>query len=692
MRLGDLRVVLPADPGRSRLVKALTTAVSVGVGLGAMWGLSPLLEGGRHMLVVAGFLALQAMLMVRDRTLNERRVTTALLILPGIGAGALNAAVHGSAYGGDVLFVAIATGAVWIRRYGARAGAVGMIAFFGYFFAQLLGVDAQTLPAFCTAVVCGLGGTALVRTVVIREMPGRRLHRMRRDLATAALLMVDSAWSAPRAAHDGARWRRRVDRFAACVTGIQEWQAQYATERYVEASEEDLAQALFGLQTAIEELCEELWAIPDGTAPDPELGAAIGRIRSVLRRRADDDADPLVSLRRVGGAPLAGMPAADHRDAIPAAQQAEIAVRTLAAVTERRRPVRRVRRSGRRTVSVGTGTAHSGGRDHRGLGRRIGRWDAGARATLQTLPATTVATVVGHLISDDRWYWAVLTAFMIFYNTASRGEILVRARHRIAGTVIGVVAALALVALVGHHRPIEYVALVVCVFAVVYFGPLSYTVLTFFITLLLAWMYELMGIFDLRILEWRVEETLAGAVIGIGAAFFITPTHTTPIVVERMSAVFARVEDVVDEVLQTRDGDESGAELSMRVRGFDDARTAATAAAGTLVGGLSPRRVRTGRRLQRDLRELTWSVHSVARAAAAPGASGDRSADRDPERARWWAGQVHTAADGYLQALTAETRRAGKGRSVRPGDGAATGASAVDPTVRALRGLERCLQ
>jgi|GEM_PF-6258870 len=686
MQVSDLRAFLPADPGRSRLVKALTTAVAVGVGLGAMWGLSPLLDGGRQMLVVAGFLALQAMLMVRDRTMNERRVTTALLIVPGIVAGVLNAAVHGSAYGQDVVFVAIATGAVWIRRYGTRASAVGMIAFFGYFFAQLLGVDMHTLPAFCTAVVCGLGGTALVRTVVIREMPGRRLHRMRRDLATAALLMIDTAWSAPRSAQDSGGWRRRTDRFAACVTAIQEWQAQYTTDRYVQASEEDLAQYLFGLQTGIEELCEELWAIPDGTPAPPELGATVGRIRSVLRRRAGDDADVPVSLQRIGGAPRSGTAVAGGSGALPAARQAETAVRTLAAVTERRHPARQARGSGPRAGGGGPSGAENGARDRRGPWRQIGRWDAGARATVQTLAATTVATVVGHLISDDRWYWAVLTAFMIFYNTASRGEILVRARHRITGTAVGVVAALALVALVGHHRPVEYVALVVCVFAVVYFGPLSYTVLTFFITLLLAWMYELMGIFDLRILEWRVEETLAGAVIGIGAAFLITPTHTTPIVVERMSAVLDRLEDVTDQVL-----DGAGAGLSAQVRGFDDARAAATAAAGTLVGGLSPRRIRTGRRLQRDLRELTWSVHSVARTAADPVVEGRPGDDQEPEQARWWAGQVHASADRYLQALTAETRRVGRGGPGPAGD-EVTGAGGIDQTVKALRGLERCLQ
>src|SRR5699024_2461665 len=120
------------------------------------------------------------------------------------------------------------------------------------------------------------------------------------------------------------------------------------------------------------------------------------------------------------------------------------------------------------------------------------QWDADMRASVQTAAAAILATVVGHLISADRWYWAVLTGFMVCYNTASRSEILVRARRRIVGTAVGVGTALALATMVGHQRPLEFVLLVICVFAVVYFGPLSYTVLTFFITLLLAWMYDLM--------------------------------------------------------------------------------------------------------------------------------------------------------------------------------------------------------
>src|SRR5699024_7601813 len=104
-----------------------------------------------------------------------------------------------------------------------------------------------------------------------------------------------------------------------------------------------------------------------------------------------------VSLQRIGGAPRPGTAVADELDALPAARQTESAVRTLAAVTERRHPAGQARRTEPRAGAPRPRGQHAGERDRQSWWERIGRWDAGARATVQTLAATTVATVVGHL-------------------------------------------------------------------------------------------------------------------------------------------------------------------------------------------------------------------------------------------------------------------------------------------------------
>src|SRR5258705_4846890 len=87
----------------------------------------------------------------------------------------------------------------------------------------------------------------------------------------------------------------------------------------------------------------------------------------------------------------------------------------------------------------------------------------GRRAAIQVAVATSAATILGELISPNRWYWAVLTAFLVFTGVSTRGEILTRAGHRIVGTIAGVVAGVLLATVVGHNPPVHIVLLVICV-------------------------------------------------------------------------------------------------------------------------------------------------------------------------------------------------------------------------------------
>ena len=72
------------------------------------------------------------------------------------------------------------------------------------------------------------------------------------------------------------------------------------------------------------------------------------------------------------------------------------------------------------------------------------------------------------MLSSNRWYWAVLTAFVIFSGTASRGETLVKAWQRVVGTLTGVVIGVVLVALVGGNVVVSVVFIFVALFMTFY--------------------------------------------------------------------------------------------------------------------------------------------------------------------------------------------------------------------------------
>lgn len=148
------------------------------------------------------------------------------------------------------------------------------------------------------------------------------------------------------------------------------------------------------------------------------------------------------------------------------------------------------------------------------------------RQAFQATAACAVALVAGHLVSPERWYWAVATAWWIFVNTASRGETLVRGFRRVLGTVTGIAAGL-LVALPLGGAPVPTAALVaVCVFGIFYTAPLSYSWMMFFVTVMASLLYGLLGVLHPELLLLRFEETAVGALgAAVGVALVPVSTH-----------------------------------------------------------------------------------------------------------------------------------------------------------------------
>ncbi|MEV6327595.1 FUSC family protein [Streptomyces sp. NPDC051909] len=148
------------------------------------------------------------------------------------------------------------------------------------------------------------------------------------------------------------------------------------------------------------------------------------------------------------------------------------------------------------------------------------------RQAFQATAACAVALAVGQFLSEERWYWAVGTAWWIFVNTASCGETLVRGFRRVVGTVTGIAAGL-LVAIPLGGAPAPTAALVaVCVFGIFYTAPLSYSWMMFFVTVMAGLLYGLLGVLHPGLLLLRFEETAVGALgAAVGVALLPITTH-----------------------------------------------------------------------------------------------------------------------------------------------------------------------
>ncbi len=149
-----------------------------------------------------------------------------------------------------------------------------------------------------------------------------------------------------------------------------------------------------------------------------------------------------------------------------------------------------------------------------------------------------MAIVVGELVSPARWYWAVIAAFVIFAGTNSWGETLTKGWQRLLGTVLGVPCGVLVATLFSGDKTASLVAIFVCLFCAFYFMTVTYSLMTFWITTMLALLYGLLGEFSFGVLMLRIEETAIGAVIGVTVAILVLPTNTRTAIRNDTRAVF----------------------------------------------------------------------------------------------------------------------------------------------------------
>ena len=94
--------------------------------------------------------------------------------------------------------------------------------------------------------------------------------------------------------------------------------------------------------------------------------------------------------------------------------------------------------------------------------------------------------MIGELVSPARWYWAVLTAFVVFAGTSNRGDVLSRGWQRLVGTIGGVLAGMGLAVLVSGHELLALLALFGYAFLALYLARISQTLLALWITAVLG--------------------------------------------------------------------------------------------------------------------------------------------------------------------------------------------------------------
>lgn len=649
------------DPGAARLRKAARGASAMAIGALLVVAIRTVVDVPAAAELSAGFLSLWATVgAVKDATSRARIITTVALLIPGFAAALIACLLRDLTVARAVAFVAIAGLAAWSTRFGPRGSALSFFGFFVFFFAVVMKADLHALPVLCGLVVIAVATALFVRLVLIPDRPGRELESLIRGMRVCAddLLRVAVEAGHADAAEDRDRLAGAVTRLSAAASEIAGWQKDYDTALYADADAEALSRRVAMLHLS----CEQAAFLVAERGGDRYVAAAVSLVREFLRSEtrppvleqdeAFTDGDPTIATLGVVASATAELRAIEiHRRKKPATPPAP-------GPTPASRPP-----TG--PPAAGESTARSNPGAESKPAAKPARPDT-TRFALQVVVACSAALIVGDLISASRWYWAVLSAFMVFNGMATRGAILTKAVKRVQGTVVGLLVGVALVLLIGEHPNVQYVIVVCAVFFAFYLGSVSYTWTILFITIVLTNTYDLLGVLNRHVLEWRVEETLCGALVGSAAAFFVLSTPTSPVLAAKLHDYFDALVDLASVAFRRTGRPSPGAgggavpdseavpdsdAVLGAVRALDAAESAILGAATAAVFALSRSHRATLRRVRPHLRETTRAARGLAWSAVEAAGAGTAVPEHRRAGAPDPVEELRAAVDATVSAL-----------------------------------------
>lgn len=514
---------------------------------------------------------------------DHRRRTNALTaaffpvaVGAGLTAGTALSVNHYASLAG---FVVVMFAAVWVRRFGFTYFFYGFMGWMGYFFAAFLHTTFSALPGMLLAVVVASAVMLLLSITVFRPNPRgalasvfRAMNARQRSLARACAELIEADAGSPAAE----RASRAVFHARAQLTEtalMSDGWAAYARALPEGWTASALRARLLELQLGLDRLtigARELAASPASPAVRHAAREAFVALADAKLARAREIAATLPEL--ADGAP---------RSLMAAITNLRRGFRVLTGVPNRPALSRAVQKNEEVFVPAAAlvlGQLPGSPSVASDVSPRGGSWNPLTRVTFATRQAVQVAVagvlaiVVGSMISGERYYWAVIAAFVAFAGTGTRFETARKSVLRVIGTLTGFGAGIIVAHATSGHTFAALVVIVLSVFCGNYLMRVSYGYLIFFLTIMLSELYSILGEFSDALLLLRLAETAAGATIGIVVALLVTPVSTRDALEQTQGSVVSALAQLLDR-LRARAADParvSAAALDERVIAVDN--------------------------------------------------------------------------------------------------------------------------
>ncbi|MEV7095460.1 FUSC family protein [Amycolatopsis sp. NPDC051045] len=630
-RTAALDRLAAADPGLVRLRLAGSAVLGIVLAVAALLPAHVPLT----VMLVGAIAAMMTAFTVNDPTPGGQAVTLVLAFLTG--AASITVASLGSALAplDSIVFVLLIFVAVYAQRFGARGTALGSIAFFLFFFPMFLQAHVKQVPQLLMALGVGVLANAVVRFVLLRHNAEAEFLRVRRAFR-ARLGAVVRATEAYLAVNGSERTRKQlrsaISRLHECVLLIEDAAPDVVDARAADrlrrrAIEVELA--VGWLASTVQRTCSEELTVE----VRDDLIARLARFRALMER--DPRELPLISETGEYSRMLVEGSRIDSHAAPGDGVRRALAELALADDRAQR-------------AAAPESTPDPLEPDDAEPTPKFA-YDNRTRSAIQAVVGGGLAVLGGELVSHQRWYWAVLTVFVVFIGASSAGATFVKGVRRLGGTLIGIVGGVLLALLVGGNTPATLGLILVCVFGMVYTARISQVVMAFFVTSMLGLLYSLLGTFSLEVLWIRVAETAVGAAAGILAAVVIVPVRTRSVMLDDIGEVLDDLEEFLEHTRGLLAGEENVniIELSRDLdRGVEQVRT-------TIEPLTHPVNLRSARRdygwhVLTTLETIAFRARHVA-ARAQPG----QLIGADADRLRRFTGRLLANIDVLRKALDA---------------------------------------
>jgi uncharacterized membrane protein YccC len=526
-----------SDPGLLRLRMAVRTTIALACSLLIMYVLTSEAQQPLTVALLGAVITMIAARSVTEPDPRQQRITMALLPVPAALSSTVAALLTPYQLASDIVFVVVVFIAVYIRRFGARGRALGMVAFMAYFFNLFLRAGVHELPWMIVAVLVGTLSTFVMTAYVLPDRPERVLQATIRSLRARMAIVVDTTAEVMRAGHLDERRRRRLRARIARLNETALMAQDQIEDKANPASlwlgvgGEHLSPWLFDAELAVEWVAiagqrAALVATDIPLITRSELAAALTELGWAIRvpdteglRQAADRAQQVLDHQLSAAAPC------DEPSDAAARRVALAIISAATATSEVRDLIQRASTGDESTHDPSDDSPDADGPAEGEAEQREGGLLPTTRQAIQAVVAAALAIVTGDLVSPARWYWAVIAAFVVFAGTNTWGDTLTKGWQRLWGTVLGVPCGILVATLVAGNRTGSLVMIFVCLFCAFYFMQVTQSLMAFWITTMLALLYGLLGQFSFDVLLVRIEETAIGAVIGVAVAILVLPTN-----------------------------------------------------------------------------------------------------------------------------------------------------------------------